>query len=413
MSERGNKILYVVLSLLLAIVFWLYVDNEQGNTTSVRFTGIPIDFIGADDTLPNRNLMLTSGSDATIDLRISGPRSMVSGLDKSDIRVQVDLSAINAAGQYTRSCSIYYPDTVDSSRINVDYRSRTAVTVQVSPLYSKTVPVTVVTTNNEVADGYIYMADRLSADPSSLTLRGREERVAPIASARVVIDLTGASSTVQQEYEYELLDSEGNVVAVDGDIRISERRIAVTAPIYMIKELPLTVKFKQSPGSMETDARWELSEETITVAGEPASLEGVEELSLGEVDLSQLLSNTEEQVLEIPLPAGCVNQSGYSTTTLTVRFRNLATRNLTVSNFIPVGLAEGQVFDRVTRSLDVTLRGPAEELEEVTEEDVRIMVDLTEYGSGTVSVPVKILVDGHENLVGAIGSYTVTCKISS
>ena len=41
------------------------------------------------------------------------------------------------------------------------------------------------------------------------------------------------------------------------------------------------------------------------------------------------------------------------------------------------------------------------------------MVDLTEYGSGTVSVPVKILVDGHENLVGAIGSYTVTCKISS
>lgn len=413
MSERSNKILYVALSLLLAIVFWLYVDNEQGNTTSVSFASIPIDFIGADDTLPNRNLMLTSGGDATIDLRISGPRSMVSGLDKSDIRVQVDLSAINAAGQYTRSCSIYYPDTVDSSRINVDYRSRTAVTVQVSPLYSKTVPVSVVTTNNEVADGYIYMADLLAAEPSSLTLRGREEDVASIASARVVIDLAGASSTVQQEYEYELLDSEGNVVDLDGDIRVSERRISVTAPIYLIKELPLAVKFKNSPGSMESNTRWDLSENTITVAGEPASLEGVSEISLGEIDLSQQLSNAEEMSLDIPLPAGCVNLSGFSATTLTVRFQNMEYKTLSVTNIIPVGLAQGQTFDRVTRSVDVTLRGPAEELETVTEDDVRIVVDLTEYGSGTVSVNAAVYVDGHNNLVGAIGSYSVTCKISS
>ena len=67
----------------------------------------------------------------------------------------------------------------------------------------------------------------------------------------------------------------------------------------------------------------------------------------------------------------------------------------------------------MTRSVDVTLRGPAEELETVTEDDVRIVVDLTEYGSGTVSVNAAVYVDGHNNLVGAIGSYSVTCKISS
>ena len=195
-------------------------------------------------------------------------------------------------------------------------------------------------------------------------------------------------------------------------IRVSEKLVAVTAPVYIIKELPLTVKLKSSPGSREEDIQWELSEDSITVAGESVSLENVEEISLGEVDLSQILSMYEERSLDIPIPAGCVNQSGITSATLKVRFRNLDMKTLSVTNITAIGLAEGQSWSKVTNSVDVTLRGPAEELETVTEEDVRIVLDLTAYGNGTVSVPASVLVDGHNDLVGAISSYSVTCKIS-
>lgn len=411
MRERINKILYLVLSLLIAVVLWLYVDISQGNTIPVTFNGIPIEFIGAEDTLPSRNLMLTGGADATLDLRLSLPRTM--DLKKEDIRVQADLTGISAEGPYTRGISIYYPDNVDRTKINIEYQSRSAVTVQISPMYSKTIPVIVNVVNNEVADGYIYMADLLAAEPSTLTLRGGDDEVSRVTAARVTVDLSGASATVQQELEYELLDSEGNAVSSDG-IRVSERRVEVTAPVYIIKELPLTVRLRQSPGSMEADLSVNsLTEDSITVAGEPASLENVEEIVVDEVDLSQLLSNSEKLNLDIPIPAGCVNLSGFSNTELTLRFQNMDTRTISVTNITPIGLAEGQNFSKVTNSVDVTLRGPVDELDGVTEEDVRIIVDLTEYGSGTVSVPARVLVDGHGSRVGAIGSYSVTCKISS
>lgn len=411
MSEKANKVLYIALSLLIAIVFWLYVDDVQGSKISETYYRIPIEFIGAEDTLPNRGLMLTEGEDITIDLKLSGPRILISGLDKSDIRIRVDLTNISAVGTYTLNYEILFPDNVDRSRISREYASRSMVTVKIEELYTKTVPVEV-SVSGEVADGYIYMAERLVLDPANLVVSGREKDVEKVAAARIKLDLTGATSSISRKFDYELLDAEGNVIEAEG-IRLSDNQIQVDAPVYLVKTLNLTVKFKESPGSNLEDVDWKLEQNTVEVAGEAASLENKEDILLGEIDLSSLLSDT-EMVLDISLPAGTVNLSGYTTTTLTITFSdNLATKALSVSNISAVGLSEGQSFDRLTSSVEVMLRGPADEVEQVTAEDVRVVVDLEEYTSnGTYSVPAMVFVDGYDN-VGAIGSCSVACKIKS
>ena len=411
MSERANKALYIALSLLIAVVFWLYVDDVQGSAITETYYRVPIEFIGAEDTLPSRGLMLLEGEDITIDLKLSGPRILISGLDKDDIRIQVNLSNISAVGTYTLNYQLLYPDDVDSTKITRDWASRTMVTVEVVELYTKMIPVEVSATG-EVAEDYIYMAERLVLDPATLTVSGREEDVDQVASARINLDLTGVSSSISRKFDYDLLDADGNVVEVEG-IRISDNQVQVDAPIYLIKTLDLTVKFKESPGSMLEDVKWKLEQNTIEVAGDAASLENKEDILLGEIDLSSLLSDT-EMVLDISLPAGTVNISGFTTTTLTISFSDdLATKALSVSNISAVGLSEGQSFDRLTNSVEVVLRGPEDILDQVTAEDVRIVVDLEEYTSnGTYSVPAQVLVDGYDN-VGAVGSCSVACKIRS
>ena len=411
MSERANKALYIALSLLIAVVFWLYVDDVQGSAITETYYRVPIEFIGAEDTLPSRGLMLSEGEDITIDLKLSGPRILISGLDKDDIRIQVNLSNISAVGTYTLNYQLLYPDDVDPTKITRDWASRTMVTVEVVELYTKMIPVEVSATG-EVAEDYIYMAERLVLDPATLTVSGREEDVDQVASARINLDLTGVSSSISRKFDYDLLDADGNVVEVEG-IRISDNQVQVDAPIYLIKTLDLTVKFKESPGSMLEDVKWKLEQNTIEVAGDAASLENKEDILLGEIDLSSLLSDT-EMVLDISLPAGTVNISGFTTTTLTISFSDdLATKALSVSNISAVGLSEGQSFDRLTNSVEVVLRGPEDILDQVTAEDVRIVVDLEEYTSnGTYSVPAQVLVDGYDN-VGAVGSCSVACKIRS
>lgn len=412
MSDKTNKLLYIGLSLLIAVIFWFFVDSEQGHNTTQTYYNIPVEFIGETDTLPSRGLMLTTGADATVDLELRGPRTVISDLSREDITLQVDLTSITATGTFSMTYALLLPDEIPRSSVTTERASRSTITVTIEELFEKTVPVKV-SVAGEVADGYIYMAERMIAEPSELTLSGREEDVDQVVSAQVMLDLSGATSSVNQEFDYILLDGQGNEVSGE-NITVSSRRIEISAPVYLVKTLELTVDFTESPGSALEDLQdWYLGVTSIEVAGEAANLEGVDDILLATVDLSTLLSDT-EMPLEITIPAGCVNISGITSTTLTILFKDtLETRAFTVSNISAIGLSQTQNFSRMTNSVEVLLRGDAQELEQVTADDIRIVVDLTPYeDNGTYSVPAVVLVDGHSN-VGAVGTYSVACRITS
>lgn len=412
MSDKTNKLLYIGLSLLIAVIFWFFVDSEQGHNTTQTYYNIPVEFIGETDTLPSRGLMLTTGADATVDLELRGPRTVISDLSREDITLQVDLTSITATGTFSMTYDLLLPDEIPRSSVTTERASRSTITVTIEELFEKTVPVKV-SVAGEVADGYIYMAERMIAEPSELTLSGREEDVDQVVSAQVMLDLSGATSSVNQEFDYILLDGQGNEVSGE-NITISSRRIEISAPVYLVKTLELTVDFTESPGSALEDLQdWYLGVTSIEVAGEAANLEGVDDILLATVDLSTLLSDT-EMPLEITIPAGCVNISGITSTTLTILFKDtLETRAFIVSNISAIGLSQTQNFSRMTNSVEVLLRGDAQELEQVTADDIRIVVDLTPYeDNGTYSVPAVVLVDGHSN-VGAVGTYSVACRITS
>lgn len=412
MNEKANKLLYMALSLVAAILFWLYVDNVQGNTVDQPFHNIPVEFIGQTDTLPSRNLMMVDGADATVDIVISGPRTTVTGLSVEDFSIQVDLSNINSAGTYPLAYNVITPPGLSRSAISIEKTTQNVV-VTIAELFEKEIPVEVDVVG-KTQTGYTYMSDKLEVNPSFITLQGREEDIESIASARVVLDLTDADFTILKDFRYDLLDVYGNVVENDGAFAVSDRYIQLHAPIYVIRDLALIVRWKESPGSMLENVDWNLEPSTITVAGDPQLLGDRTEIVLGEVDLSALL-NDARQTLNIKLPAGCANISGYTSTVLTIDFHEeLTTKTFSVTNISAYGLGQGMEATRLTNSVDVLLRGPAEQLDLITPEDIRIVADLGEFSaSGKYSVTAEVLVDGPYDQVGAAGSYSVYYEINA
>ncbi len=61
----------------------------------------------------------------------------------------------------------------------------------------------------------------------------------------------------------------------------------------------------------------------------------------------------------------------------------------------------------------MTVRAKSDVLQNIEADNVRVVVDLTDYADtiGTVSVPAKIYIDGFDN-AGAVGVYSISITIS-
>ena len=415
MSEFWNKkIVRMVLSILVALVIWLYVDNSDDAPLTVRVNDVPVEFIG-EDVLMERGLLVTSDTDITVDLELSSSiKAMANNLErgKKDIRLRVNLSNISNAGTYPLEWDIFYPDSVNPSSVAVNYASSYYVNVDVVELYSKSVPIRGERSGTP-AEGYVV--GEMTFDQDSITVSGEQMAVANISHALVTVDISGATESFSTVMEFQLIDFNGEVIE-NSTFRTNVESVEVTVPILMIRELPLEIDFTESPGSTLEDVDVHIDPSGITVSGDSRSIGRLERVVLTEIDLSRLTGDTSFTV-PIPVPAGSTSVSGETEATVTIQFKeNVATETFETTNISYVNEPEDSEITVVSNALEVTLRGAEEELAQVVSGNIRVVGDLGDISAGaqagSYAVPATVYVDGAEH-VGAIGAYQITVQISN
>jgi len=369
-----------------------------------------VEFLGAEDVLPQRRLMVTEGGEAVLRFRLMGLRENISDINRKgdQFRVQVDLTRIITTGQHTLDYDIVFPGSVSEADFTLDYVSTRTITVGIAGMTEKTIPVTLELTG-QVADGHMVETSRLARD--TLTLSGLQEDVSLLDHAVVTLDITGATDTVTRELNFRLYDREEN--ELDPKLyRGDTETVEVTVEVLMIKKLPLKVSFIESPGSMVANTAHSISPDSITVVGDSGSLSTMENLVICAVDLSELTEDTTMEV-PIPLPANSRLLEGETTATVTIGFMGLSTKVLQTTNISFLNPPERRTVNLVTKELDVTLRGTQEVLDGLTELNVRLVADLSDIpsASGNYAVPAEVYVDGTDQ-AGAIGQYQIVIRIS-
>ena len=93
-----SKIWSLLLSIALATGLWMYVITTVSPNSKTTVQDIPVVFEGESWLLENRNLMITDGMDATVDLDVSGNRSDISKLNRSNVVLKIDLTKVYESG---------------------------------------------------------------------------------------------------------------------------------------------------------------------------------------------------------------------------------------------------------------------------------------------------------------------------
>ncbi len=399
-----NKILWMIVSLLLSFLAWAYISSTEDTSVERIFTGVPVVFQGAEELRSSRGLIITDASADSVTVKVSGSRASIGNLHAADLTAVVDVSGISQVRDMTVSYTVRFPDNVNMSGVEVHSKTPETIEFSVVQENSKTVEVKGVFTGS-VAEG--FTVDPIVVEPASVTLYGPASELDQIDSACVYIDRQNVSATIGPlNSEFVLLDADGSTIR-PASVTSSQTSVTVTVPVLMNKELALKVNLVEGSGATADNTVVEIEPKTIQVAGSTATLENLNQIVIGTVDLTDFAETT-TITFPITLDNNIRNLTGTTEATVTVTVTGMETKKFTVTN---ITLTGGAGTLRTTQK-EIVVRGTAEDLANITEENIRIVADLTEYAgaTGTIEVPARVYVDGYEK-AGAVGDYTVSVTL--
>lgn len=403
----NSKAFYIVFSIVIAIALWFYIDLVENPEDSQTIDDIPLTFAGQ-EMLDSRGLMLGEGTDQTVSIVVYGKKTVVGRLNSSNVTASVDVSNVRSPGENTRSYDLTFPDWVDTDNISVVGWNPRDVSFSIIQRSSREVEVTG-RLLGEVAEGYLL--DEVSCSPALISVSGPQEIIDQIYRAEARLEQGDVRESFSAMADIVLLDEDRNEIPLD-ELTLSVDQVEVDVRILPVKEVPLRADIIDGGGATSRDVTVEIFPKTVEIAGEAEVLAGINELSVGSIDLSKF-SVSLDQDMTILFPDDVRNVSGNTSARVKVEISSdFSTKRVTASNFV-LANAEGMNVDIVSESLDVTVRGKQDVINEVDASNIRIVVDLTDLSGtkGLIPVKARVFVDGYTT-AGAIGDYTVMIQLN-
>lgn len=406
---KKNKLYSILLSVVVAFGLWLYVVSNVSQEDEDTFYNIPVVMEG-EAVLADRNLMITSVSNQTVSLKLSGARSDLSKVNSSNITVKLDLSKIYEPGEKIGlSYSISYPGDVPSNAFVVESKNPTTIYFNVDTRRTKEVPVKIKWTGTRSSD-YLYDTENAALDYPNITIHGPAAVADLIDHAYVEVDLTGQVESLSESYRYTLCDVNGDPVDAQ-QITTNVEQVRLDLKVQRIKEIRLVADVMYGGGATEANTTVTVEPETIRLTGSEAVLAELgDEITVCTVNLAEL-EKSQDLKYAISLPEGVTNQTGVSEAVVSIRFTGLSIREFVVENFQITNVPEGMEAEIINANLTVKVRGTSSEMSLLTAEDITVVVDFSAAEAGTATYKATILFGDAFPNVGAVKIYTVSATV--
>jgi|GEM_PF-693959 len=380
----AREIAFMLISLLFAVVIWVYVLNVENPTREKIVRDVKISFSGEERLNSNQKLTVKGDrsqilTNATVVINV--PANLYSEIKADSIIAQLDLSGIYTPGKHTIKVTARVQGFSDVSIVSIN---PSEITVEVDVIRERVLPVEV-RYYGSLPEGY-WRGD-VALTPSSISLIGAASELGMINNAVVEIDLENTTDSIYETANIILYDKDGNEIDASkftGDLPYT----TVQMEVLPTKTVPIDV-MGSLVGVDEINPGFELTDITVspqpsvTIAAEPDVLDGIDSVGIETVSLSGASESRLLMDVDLQLPAGVrlISTESYNVSIHieekydTVNFYDLPIeiRNLAPGYKATLSIAEGKL----------TVSGPLSTVSSIEKEDVALYVDASGLGEGS------------------------------
>ena len=264
MDINWQSVTIKVLSLLLAVILWVYVSNEQKNPQAERELDVNLEVAGLAP-----DYMITGGLPENVRIIVQGYNNRLTAMSASDFRAQVIVPA-ETTGLVTLPVLVSSP-----SGLHVQVQPA-VVGIYIDTFMEKTVPV-VVSVQGAASPG--YTAESPQPRPATVKVRGNKQAVGGVEQVYAVINIESAQYRIEQSLTLST-DAAG--------VSISPDTVRVVVPVkqnVITKTLPVTPQIIGEPAKGYTVGEVKAEPDQLQVSGLPADLDELTELLTAAVDI--------------------------------------------------------------------------------------------------------------------------------
>lgn len=291
-----------ILAIVLAVILWMYVMNEQNPPFEASFT-LPLEVRNAATS------MVISDVPETVKVKIRGPRSVVAGVLTKDLKAFVDVKGLSE-GVHSVTVSATIPSNIELVEIIPD-----KVNVRIENIISRQLPVEVRLTGTPAKGTVVGKA---AAATESVTIEGPKTIVGTVEKVIAAVDLSGKNTDITADAVLVPLNHADK--EVEGISVYPERTRVTVSLVSALKRKTLDIRpvtqGELPPGLSIKSIVTQPDKVEITETVPGKDIEKLEAIYTEPVNLADINKDTEKEV-KILLPEATTGTVG----TVTVRIK--------------------------------------------------------------------------------------------
>jgi YbbR domain-containing protein len=398
-----SKINVKIISVLFAVVLWLYVASEQNPTEYKNIKDVPV-------RLTNMEAVAKSGfsvrdlQEYKVDVTLQGKRSVLSEIKVSDILVEADLRGFTQKGVNNVPVEIKgIPTNVDL----VDVVPR-HIKVNLETVHSVQVPVNAMV---EGTPAIGYTALKPLVVPAEILVKGPESLLNNIRVYTATVKLNGATNDIKEVVPVMVIDSDNNEIT---GIELNPNIVEVTVPVRRTKVVPIEVITTGSPPPDREIVSIRPVNNSIAIYGEQALVEQIDSIKTEPIDVSAMQSN-QTYPAKLVLPEGVFVLDGVNKVDVGFRIERIITSTITKQAISFRNIADGLKVENAARlpALEIELKGREDILTPITGQDIEVYANLANLAEGIHSVTLQVELPGGVELLSVKPSKVDISLVSS
>ena len=406
----NNDKFLLVFSLLAALAIWtLVVVNVSPATTRV-IQGVKVNI---DSTVPSQfGLEVFGENEFTVDVTVKGKKYQISptALSAEDIVITAQTNNVDSAGNRTLQLKPEIPDGADYTITTLSEKS-----IEVYFDTAKTVQMVIepqVITDGFPVVGEGYTSGNINLSETSVTVTGPSTEINRIEKviAKLVLNKS-LSSNKSADAEIVLLNDKNK--SDFKYVTLSKDKVVLTIPVLQTKELETIVAFKNAPNNfMVTPLSYTVSPAKDLFNISVDDYDKTVDFTVGTIDF-RTLSPSNHVFTFLAEDIAVAEGSETEKYTVNVDMSGISQEYVTYSSdkFVINNPANKQYkISELNKSVVVV--GTPKDLESITEEAIKVEIDLSEIDISkgqSVTVPAVVTIDNAGCWI--YGSYSVDVSL--